>query len=100
MNDFDTRVANIGRQRAIAFFAPRLAVLAVLGVVLAVLLAGCGPTTGDKPKAKAEQFLLDPVLYRDQVTGCQYLSTSDRYTLTPRIAADGKTHMGCKAVAP
>lgn len=68
--------------------------------VLVALVSGCGPTTGDKPKAVGEPFQLDPVLYRDQVTGCQYLSTSGLYTLTPRIAADGKTHMGCKAVAP
>lgn len=29
----------------------------------------------------------------DHLTGCQYL---DRDGLTPRIAADGKTHLGCK----
>jgi hypothetical protein len=37
-----------------------------------------------------------PYLFIDQVTGCQYLSTHTSTGLAPRIAADGKTHMGCK----
>ena len=41
-----------------------------------------------------------PYVYLDQVTGCEYLSTHIANGITPRIAADGKTHMGCKAVAP
>lgn len=32
----------------------------------------------------------------DAVTGCQYLVWGIRGGITPRIAADGKTHMGCK----
>lgn len=37
-----------------------------------------------------------PFVFVDQVTGCQYLSTHLSAGLAPRIAADGKTHMGCK----
>lgn len=39
MKDFDTEVNNIGRQRAIAFFVPRLIVLAVVVVGLIVFFA-------------------------------------------------------------
>ncbi len=35
-------------------------------------------------------------VYTDQTTGCQYLVNLFRGGMTPRIAADGKTHMGCK----
>lgn len=38
MKDFDTEVRNIGRQRAIAFFVPRLIVLAITAFVLYVIL--------------------------------------------------------------
>lgn len=93
MNDFDTRVANIGRQRAIAFFVPRLAALAVLGAILAVLLAGCSKDDTDPAIGRSG---MDPLT--DNATGCQYLYR--RHAMLPRIAADGKTHMGCKAVAP
>lgn len=41
-----------------------------------------------------------PFVYLDQVTGCEYLSTHMAAALTPRIAADGKTHMGCREVRP
>ena len=36
-------------------------------------------------------------LYTDAGTGCQYVGPPqwDRASLTPRIASDGKTHMGC-----
>lgn len=37
-----------------------------------------------------------PFVYMDRVTGCQYLSTHLSAGLVPRIAADGKTQMGCK----
>ena len=37
-----------------------------------------------------------PYIFADYDTGCQYLSTHTSTGLAPRIAADGKTHMGCK----
>ena len=39
-----------------------------------------------------------PYVFADGDTGCQYLSTHTSTGLAPRIAADGKTHMGCKGV--
>jgi hypothetical protein len=41
-----------------------------------------------------------PYVFLDDATGCQYLSTHTSAPLTPRIAADGKTHMGCKGAQP
>ena len=42
----------------------------------------------------------DPRVYRDAATGCEYLSTDHDGALTPRISANGKTHMGCKGTQP
>ena len=65
-----------------------------LCLVLAAL-AGCGdPRTADRSES------VDPIRYQDRDTGCMYLTTGQYNALTPRIAADGKTHMGCQAVAP
>jgi hypothetical protein len=58
-----------------------------------MLCAGCYPKTKDNDESG------DPVRYQDRETGCMYLSTSQLNSLTPRIAADGKTHMGCSGVA-
>lgn len=39
--------------------------------------------------------------YADPDTGCQYLMRDGSSTaMTPRIAADGITHMGCKGAQP
>lgn len=62
-------------------------------LILAALLTGCS----DQPSmTRGTRF--DLIVYTDNQTGCQYVTESRG--LTPRIAADGKTHMGCKAVAP
>ena len=63
---------------------------------LAMLCAGCMKRTGGEGAGRG--FSGDPLLYKDTTTGCEYLS--DGRGLTPRIAADGKTHMACKAVTP
>lgn len=68
----------------------------IRALILAVLLAGCMHRTGGEGVGRG--FSGDPLLYTDKLTGCEYLS--DGRGLTPRIAADGKTHMGCKATAP
>jgi hypothetical protein len=47
-------------------------------------------------EAKAGSEAYGPILYRDILTGCEYLSSSHDSALTPRISADGKTHLGCK----
>jgi hypothetical protein len=73
---------------------------AFLGLILVAavlaMCAGCAPTTTE---ASAGQKGNDPMVYTDRETGCDYLTTQDRVILTPRIAADGKTHMGCKGDA-
>lgn len=60
-------------------------------IMIVVLLSGCAPRAGD---TTSDPY--DPVLYVDRVTGCNYLSTGETKSLTPRIAADGQSHMGCK----
>jgi hypothetical protein len=72
-------------------------------LILAVLLAGCQPERSEpKPApvasfAQGSQYRLDVAI--DPDTGCQYLQ-QDYKGITPRIAADGKTHMGCKGTRP
>jgi hypothetical protein len=57
-----------------------------LAAALAILAcAGCAPRTSD-----VEQKAIEPVVYRDSVTGCEYLTTGQYYALTPRMGADGK----------
>lgn len=62
-------------------------------LILAALLAGCGD-----PRTAATLESADPIRYQDRDTGCMYLTTGQYNALTPRIAADGMTHMGCKGV--
>lgn len=60
-------------------------------LIALVALSGCTKDDTDPPNG-----ISGLGLYTDNATGCQYLSR-DR-SLAPRIAADGKTHMGCKGV--
>jgi hypothetical protein len=60
-------------------------------------LAGCNPAIDPKDD---KRYVSSPVLYSDPTTGCEYLSTVNANSLTPRIAADGKTHSGCAGVTP
>lgn len=62
----------------------------------AVSLAGCAPRTTDI--ANGSEVAYDPVVYQDKATGCEYLSTGQFSVLTPRIAADGHTHLGCGSI--
>jgi hypothetical protein len=66
--------------------------IVALGMVPA-LVSACAPTTSEVSKGDLPQ---DAMVFADRATGCQYLTTQERITLTPRIANDGKTHMGCK----
>lgn len=81
----------------------RAALQALLGAVLVLTvlaLAGCRRL--DVLQAEAQQR--QAAIYVDQETGCEYfahLESGPRFIpTTPRIATDGKTHMGCKAVQP
>ncbi len=63
-------------------------------LILAVPLAGCSMKDDtDPPHGWSDMDLL-----QDNATGCQYLSRE--HSMTPRIAADGKTHMGCNGAQP
>jgi hypothetical protein len=76
--------------------AKRFSSARALFVGLAMLaLAGCGDmdSTDNHVEGKQSGF----TLLIDHGTGCQYLESR---TLTPRIASDGKTHMGCRDAAP
>ena len=66
-------------------------------VILAALLAGC-ENAADSRTRQQNPDPLDPVLYRDRSTGCEYLTTGQFYALTPRTSADGKTQLGCREV--
>lgn len=69
-------------------------VLAIVLMVCAGLLGGCRPINPERPRQ--DNTILN--LYSDPETGCQYLGQySGNAGITARIAADGKTHMGCKA---
>jgi hypothetical protein len=65
----------------------------VAATLVFLACAGCGPRTSD-----AGQQAIEPVVYRDSVTGCEYLTTGQYHALTPRMSADGKQI--CKAVHP
>lgn len=68
--------------------------------IIALLLTGCGwqPNNEYRTASKTGDAA-DPMIYTDQVSRCQYLSRGQGSGgLTPRIAADGHTHMGCGGV--
>ncbi|MCY0913235.1 hypothetical protein [Massilia antarctica] len=58
------------------------------------------PISEPTPPTPTSNLRYEPLVFLDQITGCQYLSTHTSATLVPRMAADGKTHMGCNGVAP
>ena len=62
-------------------------------VVLTALLTGCPKRDTEAPAPRAA------VIYRDAVTGCEYVSAGGN-GITERTAADGMTHAGCKGVQP
>lgn len=69
----------------------------IMGYAIGLAIAQVAPPTGGYEGTGAVSFRA----HVDQATGCQYLSGSGSSTsFTPRIAADGKTHMGCRGVTP
>lgn len=79
--------------------AARYGLYFVAAGLLIAALAGCMKRTEDA-EGKPIGELYDPIAYSDRATGCQYLSTGQAKALTPRIAADGSSHMGCKGARP
>ncbi|NHZ98062.1 hypothetical protein [Massilia sp. CCM 8734] len=82
--------------------------VACAGVVLMISLLFALPSTPtptpatpeSPPPTPTSNLRYEPLVFLDQITGCEYLSTHTSATLVPRVAADGKTHMGCKAASP
>lgn len=71
-------------------------------LILAALttFAGCQPAA-PKPEVPHIDRYATLSLYLDPETGCQYIGQiSSSAAITPRIGADGKTHMGCKGAQP
>ena len=83
---------------------PETFMIAITGVTLAAALYLASQKSEAPPAEPAPtpgaSVRYSPYVFLDDATGCQYLSTHTSAALTPRIAADGKTHMGCRAVAP
>lgn len=71
-------------------------------ILICVLLAnitGCssGVAWGENRTSRATPEMLDPVIYKDRATGCEYLSKwGGESSLTPRVSENGVSHMGCK----
>ena len=61
-------------------------------IIAALLCAGCD--SGARIHDESEK--LDPVVYQDRKTGCEYLTTGQKITLTPRMDASGKQICGGK----
>lgn len=59
--------------------------------LICLVAAACAPRTTDMDDR------LDPVVFTDRATGCEYLATRQRNALTPRLSADGK--QVCNAIA-
>jgi hypothetical protein len=67
-------------------------------MILAVMLAGCSTKDDSDPPDGISG--MTPLT--DNATGCQYLARGAIFgeSIIARIAADGKTHMGCNAKVP
>lgn len=73
------------------------AIIGVLVVVFLLAISGCDK----RPEIQAaeQQQAVDAGYvvhaFTDRATGCEYL-LYERGGIAPRVAADGKSHMGCK----
>jgi hypothetical protein len=70
----------------------------VFAAIVAMAIAtGCDAPKTPGPDAPSLSQHTTLSMYLDPETGCQYLGQrSSNAGITARIAADGKTHMGCK----
>lgn len=66
------------------------------GAIVIVMLVLCGCAKRDSTDSESERSGMTP--RTDNASGCQYLTFGS--SITPRMEADGKTHMGCKGVQP
>lgn len=88
------------RQGAVGSVDPMLVGLVAI-ILLSSVLVAFTPRDAETPQQPAPApeagIAYAPYVFADHDTGCQYLSTHNSAGLAPRIAADGKTHMGCGA---
>jgi hypothetical protein len=70
----------------------------VIVLMVSFVLSGCEKSPDGNQSSFAPGGT--PVaIYVDRGTGCEYASADSGHSaITPRIAADGKTHMGCREV--
>lgn len=81
-----------------AGFASPLVLICVAALALIFIAVTWQPATPEVPPAPVPGATVAyrPFVFIDDVAGCQYLSTHNSTGLAPRIAPDGKSHMGCK----
>jgi len=89
------------KARRMAGFIGSGSIMVVAGVALLLIAlthapAVLPPEPGPPPATPGVGIAYAPYVFHDSDTGCQYLSTHLSTRLVPRIAADGKTHTGCK----
>ncbi|WP_371767525.1 hypothetical protein [Massilia sp.] len=66
----------------------------ILAVAICALCTGCEPVR-DPQSPNTTVTILS--VYTDEFTGCQYIGQRNSSAgITPRIAADGRTHLGCR----
>lgn len=88
-----TRLRLLRKDRA-AHAAKVIIYAVVLGMLVGWGLSGCKQQEGNQ--SQAEAIAQGVAVYHDYGTGCDYVSADSTHSaLTPRIAADGRSHMGC-----
>lgn len=76
------------------------ALVACVAILAVLVLAGC-PRRAEviAAEAAAQKRPYDWMIIPDAATGCEYVVYAGK-GITPRIAADGRTHMGCTRGEP
>lgn len=72
-----------------------------LGLCAVVIAAGYSAATYLVPRDDSDPATGGRsgfIVYTDALSGCQYLKVAFNSGLVPRIAADGHSHQGCRAV--
>ena len=81
-----------------AGFTNPLVLIWVAAVALVVIALTATPSVPEPQPAPTPNagIAYVPYVFIDDATGCHYLSTHNSTGLAPRIARDGKSHLGCK----
>lgn len=85
-----------------AIWAQPLSLLLIGAGAVVVAALAYTPDHADPPPAPVPgaNMAYAPYVFIDDATGCHYLATHNSAGLAPRIAADGRTHMGCNGGTP